>query len=84
VKGAEWEQIELVMPAAQAGNTEVVWDPETEQLHVAVWSKAVPALSERRLPRMLWYSAFWRRGVDGARVAAHVGRGRVMVLLPRA
>jgi hypothetical protein len=84
VQNAEWEQIELVMPAAQATNTEVVWDAQAEQLHVAVWSKRVPQLSERRLPRMLWYATFWRAGVDGARVAARLARGRVTLLLPRA
>ena len=84
VQNAEWEQIELLMPAAQAANTEVVWDAQAEQLHVAVWSKRVPQLSERRLPRMLWYAAFWRAGVDGARVEARLARGRVTLLLPRA
>lgn len=73
----------LVMPGAGRGNTEVLWEADTQQLHVGVWSESVPQGRQARPARLLWYSQHRCPGADGARVTAQLAKSWVMVTVPR-
>lgn len=75
----------LHMPAGGQKNTQAVWDPQRHKLSIGVWSRPVPRTGEQKTSgRLLWHSAAWLPGVDGARATASIARGWIGVRLPHA